>query len=348
MPSLTPTPPPFAIALAAGALMSLAGGALGQESPGPSAPPAQAEPGEPGEPGDSIQPQPQPAELPEAIRRLLLGASEPGDSGTGTLAVEGAVLPERPGLIRRTPYGEWAFVFMGDDGQPGAIVLLPCRQLERMVESIQAIDAPAVRLTGTLTVYDRVNYLLPTNYAVIAAPVDGEGQAESQTEGQDGGQDGAEGQDASPVDPLSRIDPQLREVAEAMEAGRQRARSLQAPSVAPPGGEGPASGADGQDESVEHDAMQEGDRLVRRRARLVRERGLWALRFDQGADAPADKAPLLVLPNSALRAMEQAVNRYGDQVAFEVSGTIYRYGRQPYALITMQFIQPLEGLRPRG
>ena len=46
--------------------------------------------------------------------------------------------------------------------------------------------------------------------------------------------------------------------------------------------------------------------------------------------------------------MERSVARYGDSIAFEVSGTIYRYGRQPYVLISMHFVQPLEGLRPRG
>lgn len=313
MPS---TRPSVFACLAAAVLLCPSCTALGQDSP------------------EAAQPPP----LPEAIRRLLLGASEPGGSGMGTLAVEGAVLPERPGLIRRTPYGEWAFVFMDDNGQPKAMVLLPCRQLERMVESVEAVDAPAVRLTGTLTVYDRVNYLLPTNYAVITAPI-----AEAPE-----GEDGQPEDDEARVDPLTRIDPQLRAIAEELEAGRERARSLQAPSVAPPSGQGASAQPQGQVESVERDALQEGDRLVRRRARLVRERGLWALRFDQGAEGAAPETPLLVLPNSSLRAMEQAVNRYGDQVAFEVSGTVYRYGRQPYALISMQFIQPLEGLRPRG
>lgn len=276
------------------------------------------------------------AALPEAIRKLLLGVNEPGAGGTGTLTVEGAVLPERPGLVRQTPYGEWAFVFMGDDGQAKAMVLLPCRQLERLVESVGELESPAVRLTGALTVYDRVNYLLPTNYAVITAPVVAPAEAE-------------QGEDEQGVDPLSRIDPELRRIAEELESGRTRARSLQAPVVSPPATREAANGETRtQGEAVERDAFQEGDRLVRRRARLERQRGLWTLRFDQDTDGPGMESPLLVLPNSSLRAMEQSVNRYGDQVAFEVSGTVYRYGRQPYVLITMHFVQPLEGLKPRG
>ncbi len=276
------------------------------------------------------------AQLPEAIRKLLLGVSEPGASGMGVLAVEGAVLPERPGLIRRTPYGEWAFIFVDDNGQPRAMGLLPCRQLERIVESVDAAnptETPAVRLTGLLTVYDRVNYLLPTNYAIITATP--EPSAESDPD--------------QAADPLSRIDPRLSEIAKELEAGRTRARSLQAPMMAPPSVRDSAEGQQStQGEAVERGTLQEGDRLVRRRARLERQRGLWTLRFDQDPEAPSPVTPLTVLPNSALRAMENSVNRYGDQAAFEVSGTIYRYGRQPYVLITMHFLQPLDGLRPRG
>lgn len=303
---------------------------------------AQAEPQEELEDAPQAEPQAAPqdaqpaAELPEAIRELLLGVSEPGATGMGVLAVEGSVLPERPGLLRRTPYGEWAFVFMGEDDQPRAMVLLPCRQLERMIESVESAAAPAVRVTGALTVYDRVNYLLPTNYAIITAPTVTPADEERDDDGQG-------------ADPMSRIDPRLRAIAEELESGRRRARSLEAPSVSPPALRESSDG-DGADEQelIEREGLQEGDRLLRRRARLERQRGLWVLAFDQDADAPRDDAPLLVLPNSSLRAMERAIERYGDQVAFEVSGTIYRYGRQPYVLISMQFAQPLEGLKPRG
>jgi len=292
------------------------------------------------------QPAVQPAaELPEAIRTLLLGATEPGRSGAGVLAVEGSVLPERAGLIRRTPYGEWAFVFMGEDGQPAAIVLLPCRQLERMVESLDASEASAVRLTGRLTVYDNTNYMLPTNYSIIAS------ERETSSENQDP----AAAADEQAVNPLDRIDPSLRAIAEDLEAGRIRARSLQAPPMTPPSvrkaSDGsPTGGAGSPDDAIETDSLQEGDQLLRRRARLERQRGLWTLRFDDGQTDATDNAlvPIIVLPNEALQSMEQSVRRYGDQIAFEVSGTVHRFGRQPYVLISMHFVQPLEGLRPRG
>lgn len=278
-------------------------------------------------------------ELPEAIRALLLGVSEPGATGLGVLAVEGAVLPERPGLLRRTPFGEWAFVFMSEDGEPKAMVLLPCRQLERMIESVDSASAPAVRVTGVLTVYEDANYLLPTNYAIITAPTVAPVEDERPKDMEDG----------PGVDPLTRIDPQLRAIAEELESGRRRARSLEAPSVSPPATQESTEAQGGESqELIEQDGFQEGDRLVRRRVRLERQRGLWTLAFDQDADVPAAGTPLLVLPNASLRAMERAVARYGDGVAFEVSGTIYRYGRQPYVLISMHFIQPLEGLKPRG
>ena len=280
--------------------------------------------------------------LPEAIRNLLLGATEPGRSGAGVLAVEGSVLPERAGLIRRTPYGEWAFVFMDDDGQPKAMVLLPCRQLERMAESVEAVGAPAVRLTGQLTVYERVNYLLPTNYAMITAP------PTTPVEPPDEDTAGGEGE-AEAANPLDGIDPQLKAIAEELEAGRTRARSLEAPVMAPPAvREKQGEPGQSQGEAVERGAFQEGDRVVRQRARLERVRGLWTLRFDQDADGPTSQPPLIVLPSTSLRSMEQSVSRYGDQVAFEVSGTVYRYGQQPYVLISMHFVQPLEGLKPRG
>lgn len=285
------------------------------------------------------EPAPGQPELPEAIRQLLLGVSEPGATGIGVLAVEGAILPERPGLLRRTPFGEWAFVFMGDDNQPKAMVLLPCRQLERMIESVDSASAPAVRVTGVLTVYDRVNYLLPTNYAIITAPTIAKQEDERV----------ADEDNASGVDPLTRIDPQLRAIAEELESGRRRARSLEAPSVSPPATQDSTAERSGESqELIEQEGFQEGDRLLRRRVRLERQRGLWTLAFDQDADMQTADVPLLVLPNASLRAMERAVNRYGDRVTFEVSGTIYRYGRQPYVLISMHFIQPLEGLTPRG
>ena len=277
------------------------------------------------------------AELPEGIRKLLLGATEPQRAGMGLLAVEGAVLPERPGLLRRTPYGEWVFVFLDDDQRPRALVLLPCRQLERMVESIEAVGATAIRLTGLLTVYDRVNYLLPSNYAVITPPAEEPTSGEAQSTPED------------TPNPLDRIDSQLRDIAQELEAGRERARSLEAPVMAPPAVREQPQGQREQSIVEEQaDALQEGDRILRQRARLERVRGLWTLRFDQDEDLPTARTPLIVLPSTALRAMEQAVERYGDQIAFEVSGTIYRYGQQPYVHITMHFVQPLEGLRPRG
>lgn len=327
MPTFSRTP---TLALTLAGLLSLAGHGAGQDAPTPAEAPAdQAQP-EQAQPTD---------ELPEAIRDLLLGVSQPGATGMGTLAVEGAVLPERPGLLRRTPYGEWAFVFMGDDGEPKAMVLLPCRQLERMIESVRSADAPAVRVTGALTVYDGTNYLLPTNYAIIAAPTVAPASPADPAEVE---------QDGDGDDPMSRIDPRLRAIAEELEAGRQRARSLEAPSVSPPASRESDEGlAAEDDELIEREGFQEGERLLRRRVRLERQRGLWTLVFDQDDGAQAGP-PLLVLPNSALRAMERAVHRYGDRVAFEVSGTIYRYGRQPYVLISMHFIQPLEGLEPRG
>lgn len=303
------------------AVLMLVGIAFGQEQP------LTAEP-------DSAEPEVA-AELPDAIRALLLGI---GDASTVSseplLAVEGSVLPERPGLVRRTPYGEWVFVFMDDSGRPRAMVLLPCRQLERMVESVESIGATAVRLTGTLTVYGRVNYLLPTAFSVIAAPR-ASTTSESETDSE-----------AISPDAMSEIDPALREVAEALEAGRERARAIQAPTVAPPGVRPESAGEKALAEDDR--SWQEGDRVLRRRARLERQRGLWTLRFDQSPDAPISDLPVLVLPNAMLRSMEQALGRYGDRVAFEVSGTIYRYGPQPYVLVTMQFVQPLEGLRPGG
>ncbi len=276
-------------------------------------------------------------ELPEAIRALLLGVGAEGRTPPAMMAVEGSILPERAGLVRRTPYGEWAFLFVRDDGEPTAMVLLPCRQLERLVESIEATNATAIRLTGRMTAYENVNYLLPTNYSLISSiPTD------------DAGVNSSEGTS----DPLQDIDPMLREVAEELEAGRIRARSLQAPSMAPPNARDPAEDAASTGEqAVETNVLQEGNHILRRRARLERQRGLWTLRFDDG-DQDVSRAttqpPLVVLPNSALRSMEQAVSRYGDQIAFEVSGTVYRYGLQPYVLISMHFAQPLEGLRPRG
>ncbi|MEQ8845726.1 MAG: hypothetical protein RIB58_12815 [Phycisphaerales bacterium] len=328
---------------------------------------ADAPDSQPAQPANQQDAQPA-AELPEAIRTLLLGATEPGRSGTGglgVLAVEGSVLPERAGLIRRTPYGEWAFVFMGEDGQPRAMVLLPCRQLERMVESVEAANASAVRISGRLTEYAGVNYLLPTNYSVIidADPTtaqaeggDAEGDAapgDGQPDGQPGNQPGDQPGDQPPAapDPLSEIDPRLAAIAEALEAGRDRARSIEAPVMAPPNirdAARPAEGGQGNQGAIETDVLQEGDRLLRRRARLERQRGLWTLRFDEGPGSEGTEAPVVVLPSAALRAMERSVSRYGDTIAFEVSGTIYRYGRQPYVLITMHFVQPLEGLRPRG
>ncbi|MFI4882361.1 MAG: hypothetical protein ACIAQU_07225, partial [Phycisphaerales bacterium JB064] len=189
-----------------------------------------------------------------------------------------------------------------------------------------------------LTVYERVNYLLPTNYAMITAPI--------ATPDEDTAGGKAEAEAANPLD---GIDPQLKAIAEELEAGRTRARSLEAPVMAPPAvREKQGESGQSQGEAVERGAFQEGDRVVRQRARLERVRGLWTLRFDQDADGPTSQPPLIVLPSTSLRSMEQSVSRYGDQVAFEVSGTVYRYGQQPYVLISMHFVQPLEGLKPRG
>lgn len=272
--------------------------------------------------------------IPESIRSLLLGGL--GDARVQEpLEVEGSTLPERPGLVRQTPFGEWVFVYLDERGEVRASVLLPCRLLERIIDAIDDDRTElGVRLTGRFTVYRRANYLLPTAFGLLAPVEPAQGDQPA---------------DQSPTEPgpadssaTPEITPELQRMADELEAGRREARALAAPPVA-----AQRERSVGQP-SATSDVLREGQRLVRRRARMVRDRGLWTLRFDQPANVDAAEPPLVLLPGSAMQAMEDIVGRFGGQTAFEVSGSVHRFGSRSYALITMYFAQPAGDLTPRG
>jgi len=330
--------------------------------------------------------------LPGPVAALLSGVAAP-DGGRPPLFPEGATLPERPGLVRTTPYGEWVFVYLapaagpgpGDGDGDGALVdipggdanaadrvrvvtLLPCRRLERLVEALESAPESVVRLTGVFTVFAETNYLLPTAFALVSPPAAADATDPSAADASTGTDTAAPADAAGDSPPLGElVAPELAAVAADLEAGRRRDRSLQSsalgPSLAPP-----ATRRAPGELSAAADGPREGERLLRRRGRLLRERGVWVLRFDDGArPAPAAAGdggdggdgdngdgggrhdrPLVVLPNAALADMARVVERFGPSASFEVSGSVHRYGPQPYVMISMYAVQELEGLSPRG
>ncbi|MEZ6242222.1 MAG: hypothetical protein R3B57_04190 [Phycisphaerales bacterium] len=265
-----------------------------------------------------------------------LGRSATEDERPRRILVEGTFLSGRDGTLVRGPAGRLIFVPGHENRAPGEgpMLVLPCATLERLERAME-LDPTLERVafTGQVTVYDRRNYLLPTQYArlgeVGSAP---ESADDAANESAGDGDAGASDQPA----PALQDDPEVRELIEALEA---RPRGVV-------GQEG-ASERNELDSTGVSRAVAEGAAMVRRRGRLVRDgAGGWTLRFDNGPSTGPGDEPLGVLPCMLLMEMERRAERGGDDLDMLVSGRIYSYEGQGYVLPTMMQLVPRGGINP--
>lgn len=242
---------------------------------------------------------------------------------TPSTLAEGSFIQGRLGDLVLAPSGQVIFVpdrAERESGE-GAVILLPCRALERLQEEW---SNQRVVVSGEILTYHQRNMLLLSDYRLVREQPEPEPPTtpqptEPDTDEPTGLEDDPEVQDLlreldrpDPNDPREGTD-QLRDRLEALPRTPQR------------------------DAGILTSGPEEGTLLLRRPARLVRNAdGAWALAFDN--DDPTDvkdNASIVVLPSRALMRMEQWAMDQGDAAKFLVSGRIYAYRGQSYLLPTI-------------
>lgn len=239
---------------------------------------------------------------------------------------EGFVAVERPGHVLTAPSGHRVFVIDKDRREPGEgpMLLLPCRTLSRMDASLQGAPGVGVVVSGLVYDYAGRNYLLPTNFHLMAM----RGPAPQAPAAEPAGS-------SEPASASATDDPEIAELFAELDDTRSGA-----PNIVPPP---PAARADNPLEpdaapSAEVGLIPDGTPITRRRGRLVRlAGGEWAIRFDNDLDLGTSgvDAPLTVMPCLLLERMEQLALNQGDGLELLVSGRVYTYGERRYLLPTI-------------
>jgi hypothetical protein len=241
-----------------------------------------------------------------------------------TLA-EGAFIQSRLGDLVAAPSGQVIYVPDRTEREPGegAVILLPCRALERLQDEW---GGQRVIVSGEILTYHQRNMLLISDYRLVreipeARPTESAdlpADPDTATDEPTGLEEDPEVQDLlreldrpDPSDPREGVD-RLTDRLETLPRTPQR--------DAPTTTTGP----------------EEGTLLLRRPARLVRNAvGAWALAFDNDDPNRTDNASIVVLPSRALMRMEQWAMDQGDAARFLVSGRVYAYRGQSYLLPTI-------------
>ncbi len=234
-----------------------------------------------------------------------------------TLA-EGSFIQGRVGDLVLAPSGQVIFVPDRAEREPGegAVILLPCRALERLQEEW---SNQRVVVSGEVLTYHQRNMLLLSDYRLVREQPNEIPQQPATEPGTE--IDEPEGLEADPEvrDLLRELDrPDPNDPREGADLLRNRLEAL------------PRTPQ--RDTSAQTTGPEEGTLLLRRPARLVRNAdGAWALAFDN--DDPTDmkeNASIIVLPSRALMRMEQWAMDQGDAARFLVSGRVYAYRGQSY------------------
>jgi hypothetical protein len=238
-----------------------------------------------------------------------------------TLA-EGSFIQSRLGDLVLATSGQVIFVPDRAEREPGegAVILLPCRALERLQDEW---GEQRVIVSGEILTYHQRNMLLISDYRLVRetpATEQPNTQAEQQTE-----------PEAEPEEPTGlEADPEVQDLL----------RELDRPDP-----NDPRDGTDRletlprtpqRDTAAKTTGPEEGTLLLRRPARLVRNaEGAWSLAFDNDDPNRTDNASIIVLPSRALMRMEQWAMGQGDAARFLVSGRVYAYRGQSYLLPTI-------------
>lgn len=301
------------IGLAAG--LALASAALAQ----PETPPKQRGRPEPIKP-TGVAPEPAKPAGPQMRDGAIPGLEEADFLvGAAPLRAEGTFLVEKRGSVIRLGTGERVIVFHADEKgkRERAMVLLPSQKLQQM-EQMAGDEPTAFVVTGQVFVYLGVNYLLPTMVRQVS--------------------ESAAVPTPAPTKP-GESDPSVQDLIKQLEAQRETPRGPERRPVeaAPAAAAGEAA------------LLPEGQAVVRRRGRLVRQAGGdWAMAFDNGAagDVKIDR-PLTLSQCLNLQRMEAWAMRSGDAASFEVSGRVLAYQGRNYLIPTMFQVYPASDLEAK-
>lgn len=272
-------------------------------------------------------PTPDPRPTPQPISPLAPAPTVREDSIPGLedadfrltpapLRREGSFIIRQRASLARLPGGERVAVFHRDAAGRAErpMVLLPCLTLQTMEQlAADAGGDTAFLITGQVYAYRGVNYLLPT-----AAPL----------------AQGAPPSEPAPNTPASpSADPSVDELIRALEANRDRPRTL----GAAPKATGPA------------DLIPEGSMISLKRGRLVRAAsGDWTFTFDNNTtgESAADRA-LMVSPCLNLQRLETWASRLGDGASILLSGRVYQYQGRNHIIPTLFQVAAPGELSPR-
>lgn len=312
--------------------------------------------GAPGALGQNQQPSPytKPVQvrpnLPDALGEELGLRINPG------LAREGTFVSNARGQAVKGKSGRWFFVFDPDiTGRTlPPMVLLPNVNLST-VERLAEHSPPGTRLgvTGQVTVYQGLNYLLATAPPVVlrveaeapeAPPTPPTPPAPASTSASPTASTPPESPAAeapkteATTAPAAKVtdEPSIEEIVEKLDKAARRvaATSPQRSNTSIPG-----LNAEGRAEPSDADTGKPGRTLlspgviVSRRGRMMRSAdGAMVLIFDSGVDGGVPQ-PIVLLPCQNLAAVEQIAERSGEGATYTVTGEVLTYRGQNYLLL---------------
>lgn len=264
-------------------------------------------------------------------RRLLYptrqGARAGGPSITRTTDTKKPafpLLPEGYRIVGRTGVVSqegiwWVFNGAGGRGEPplNRLRLLPSRSLAQ-IEAAAKRSGPERMfvVTGLITEYRGMNYLLPSEAQLSRTPVP-TGQAA-----------------VAPQVRRAATKPSGGPVPTALTVLQQVAREQVAvPTPLPPTDTGgvPArvSKANPRGSSA---SLPDGTILIDRVVRLLRDDNWWVLAFESGGDSPGP-GPMRLLPSRLVETLEAASAGGTDHVSFIISGEVHRYRGARFVLL---------------
>ena len=229
---------------------------------------------------------------------------------------EGAAMVNRSGRLMKD--GDW-WTFVPDDGDEGALKLLPDATLEGMVRSTVGATSPLhFVVSGEFTVFKGENYLLPRFATRLRAPV-GDSSSASAPEGQPPGRGAIA---AAPEEPTESVatDAPVDDVLE-------RLRRLQPARTVVTVDDDSA----GDTAKARHSTTPGGAPLVDRPGRLIAAGDWWSFVFESDhPDYP--EPPVKLLPNRNVELMVEVSDRGTTGLVFIVSGEVTAFKGESYLL----------------
>lgn len=321
----------------------------------------------------------QPAVQPESVRPGVPGpvADELGVAMRPSLIREGAFVSQSRGQLIRGKTGRWFFVFDPDaSGRTlPPMVVLPNQHLsamERVAERAGSggkssmasgeMDRARLAVTGMVTAYRGLNYLLPTAPPLLvrpespveavpanATPTKVEPAAASKAEAMDDGTEANKTATTPAAEPASAAaEPSIDEIVTRLDKAVSSVSATAPLRVSPPsaGDTAPSLPLEvGGDTVAANDRLLPPGLLVSRRGRVVRgPDGALLFRIDSGASgAPGAGAGasgaamgggmLTLLPCQNLTSIELVSERAGEGATYTMSGDVFAYRGRNYLLV---------------